>query len=93
MFSHAFSDAVFDGFGHRRGSKRMPNGGPKSFQNLSKIEVGAETRFGLVLDPIWDRFSSNSEQFWVVFGHQNGRISKGRTVAQQQESGCKTAPE
>ncbi len=63
MFSHAFSDAVFDGFGYPRGSKRVPKGGPKSVKNQSKIELGAETRFGPVLGPIWGRFSSNSGTF------------------------------
>jgi hypothetical protein len=59
MCSHVFSDGVFDGFGYRRASKRVPKGGPKSIKNQSKIKLGAETRFGPVLGPIWGRFSSN----------------------------------
>ena len=56
---------VFWWFWVPKGLKRVPKGGPKSVQNQSKIKLGAETRFGPVLGPIWGRFSSN---FGTILG-------------------------
>ena len=66
-----FRGVILVFFGALLCPKWVPKGGPESVQNQLKIELGAETPFGRILDPIWDRF-------WDHFGLILGRFRRSK---------------
>ena len=62
------------------GTQGVQKGCPKGVPNQSKIGPKSSLAPKPDLDQFWARFGVDFqailEQFWVIFGHQNGRISR-----------------
>ena len=70
-FRMVFRGVLLVVFGALRCPKWVPKGCPESVQNQLKIELGAETPFARILDPIWGRF-------WDHFGSILGRFRRSK---------------
>ena len=70
-FLIVFRGMFFVVFGALLCPKWVPKGGPESVQNQLEIELGAETPFGPILDPIWGRF-------WDHLGTILGRFRRSK---------------
>ena len=83
-----FRGVLLVAFGALRCPKWVPKGGPESVQNQLKIELGAETPFGRILDPMWGRFGYH---FGLILGRF--RMSKRNSYRKQQASVQINVPE